>query len=427
MSTGKADFLSAYLQYVSDTETPTIFNRWAAIATVGAYLGRRYYFNHGHFVLNPNIYCMLVGSPGTRKSTAIKMAKKLLMTTGYNTIAADKTTKEKFLVDLSGEPDRDTTFGKKDVVVEDFLNNNLWGDNEAISRPDAEMFIMADEFNDFFGNGNIEFVSLLGTLWDYSGVYSSRIKNGKSIQVNNPTISILGGNTPTGLALSFPPEVLGQGFFSRLLFIYGEPNGKRITFPEAPSEAATTAIRQYLQLIKGTCVGAAKISTGAKALLERIYIRSGDLSDSRFDSYSTRRFTHLLKLCLITSASRVSTDIVEGDVIYANTILAHAEHNMPKALGEFGKGKHSDVAHKIVSVIEREDKVVTFKDIWKHVSSDLEKMGDLATLLQNLVTADKIQSIPNKGFFAKRRVLYQDDDGLVDYSLLTDEERKAIV
>ena len=416
----REDFLSSYLQYASDTEVPAIFHRWAAISSIGAYLGRRYYFNHGHFTIHPNMYCMLVGASGTRKSTAIKLFKKLIQQAGYDTIAADKTTKEKFILDLSGEQDDDA----KSVNTDDFLDQNLWGEDDVGSKPDAEIYIMADEFNDFFGNGNIEFISLLGTLWDYSGVYKNRIKNGKSVSIVNPTVSILGGNTPTNLSIAFPPEIIGQGFFSRLLFIYGEPNGKRITFPKAPSNSATTGIIDSLRRIKSTCYGEASLSSGAEKLLDKIYKSNFGVNDVRFDSYSTRRFSHLIKLCLITSASRYAKDITEFDVIYANTILAHAEHFMPKALGEFGKAKHSDVSHKIIQLVERTFEVVSFKDIWKHVSNDLEKMQDLTTLLQNLVAAEKLQSIPGKGFLANRRIVDEEADGLVDYSLLTPEERE---
>jgi hypothetical protein len=369
---------------------------------------------------------MLVGASGTRKSTAIKLFKKLLVQAGYSTIAADKTTKEKFILDLSGESDVEDSAIKSGQQMEDFLSQNLWGTDEeqAATKPDAEIFIMADEFNDFFGNGNVEFISLLGTLWDYSGIYRNRIKNGKSVSICNPTVSILGGNTPTGLALAFPADVLGQGFFSRLLFIYGEPNGKRITFPKSPDPEHTKALIESLGRIRASCIGPANLSTSAEKLLETIYHTNSGISDVRFDSYSTRRFGHLLKLCLITSAARYSKRIEERDVIYANTILSHAEHFMPKALGEFGKAKHSDVSHKIIQLVERDYAIVSFKEIWKEVNQDLEKMTDLSTLLQNLVAADKLQSIPGKGFVANRRVMKEDADGTVDYSLLTEEERK---
>ena len=94
-------FFDLYLEYTHDTEVPIFFSRWAALAGIGAYLGRGLSFSHGHFNLQPNLYCMLIGQPATRKSTAVKLIKNLLIKAGYNTVAADKTTKEKFLLDFN--------------------------------------------------------------------------------------------------------------------------------------------------------------------------------------------------------------------------------------------------------------------------------------------------------------------------------------
>lgn len=414
MSQSNDDFFARYFSYTQDTEVPAFFHRWSALAGIGAYLGRSYAFNHGHFNVYPNQYCMLIGNPGTRKSTAIKLMKSLLFKAGYETIAADKTTKEKFLLDLSGieELEGKANSGDLDSI-------NLFGDTD--DTIDREMFIAADEFNDFFGNGNIEFISLLGTLWDYNGIYRNRIKNGKSVSICNPTVSILGGNTPTGFSLAFPTEILGQGFFSRLLLVYGEPTGKKITFPKAPDPAQTAELVSYLQGIKYACAGAATLEPTAELLLDKIYRGWGGIDDVRFESYSNRRFTHLLKLCLVVSAASMSKRIRECDVIYANTILAHTEHLMPKALGEFGKAKHSDTVHRIMQVLDAAQTVIGIKDLWKAVVQDLEKMESLSEILRSLVAADKIQAVQG-GFLPKRKVLVEVNDGMVDYGLLTREE-----
>src|ERR1700749_2585021 len=120
------NFIIQYLQYVGETEAPIFYHRWAALSMIGAYLGRQYSFSLGHFELYPNQYVMLIGDPGTRKSTAIKIAKKVLTGAGYTTISADKSSKEKFILDLAGE-DMDAT-GKS---VDDILDQNLWGEREA--------------------------------------------------------------------------------------------------------------------------------------------------------------------------------------------------------------------------------------------------------------------------------------------------------
>jgi hypothetical protein len=378
-------------------------------------LGRDYYFQHGHFVVNPNMYMMLLGKSGDRKSVAIKIAKGVIKATGYRFMAPDKTSKEKFLLDLSEQVE---------TTTDDILDANLWGELAAgmETKPPVEMYIAADEFNDFIGNGNVDFISLLGSFWDYDDVYQNKIKNGKSVCLPYPTINILGGNTPTGFALAFPNEIMGQGFFSRLLLIYGEPTGKKITFPEPPSPAIKAELATYLLEMKKVCTGAAKLSDEAHRLLDKLYKTWEGMQDGRFDSYANRRFTHLLKLCLIHSAARLSTTIDSCDVIYANTVLTHTEHLMPKALGEFGKSRHSDVVHKIMTMLEKSTVPVAPKDIITAIHSDIDNISIAVELIKGLQAADKIMQIQG-GYMVKRKVRKEVDSETFDLSLLTEEER----
>lgn len=411
------NFLSLYLDYTECTECPITFHRWSALSLLGAWIGPSMSLGLGHFVIKPNLYVMLMGSPGTRKSTAIKIAVKLIRGGGYNNIAANRSTKEKFLLDLAGVSD-DAGINPNGVMS---LEDNLFGPELETS----EIMIAADEFNGFIGNGNIEFLSMLGDLWDYTGRYENRVKNSKSVVINDPVVSILAGNTPTGFSLAFPVDSIGQGIFSRLLLIHGEPSGKKITFPKPPPQEISTRVQNKLIAIRSKCVGTATLTAAAESMLDIIYKSHHGIGDVRFESYSNRRFTHLLKLCLITAASRVSRVISECDVLLANTILTHAEHSMPQALGSFGKAKHSDVSHKILQVLETSQGLVSLKDLWIHTHTDLEKMNDLADLLRNLVAADKIIQ-HGGGFLIKRKMMEEVSDGMVDFNLLTEEERRYI-
>lgn len=410
------DFFDLYFDYNAETECPLIYHRWCAIAGISALLGRRFYLNHGHSIIYPNAFTMLIGSPGTRKSTAIGIIRNLLRLAGYNTFASNKTTKEKFLSDLaegfifaSGETqagNRVSTIDGADEMLElDF----------SITEP-REVFITADEFADFLGANNTEFISLLTTLWDCLPSYSNRIKTGKSVHIHQPTINILSGNTPTGFAIAFPPEIIGQGFLSRLLLIYGETTGRRITFPASPSLEDTAKLVEYLKVIQSSCVGNATFTSEATKLLEQIYTKWRDLDDSRLKSYSTRRFTHLLKLCLVCAAAKCRIIIDADTVIYANSILSYAELHMSRALGEFGKSKHSDVAGKICQFLEERTEEVNLMKIWKHVHQDLEKIGDLASILQNLVQAEKVQRT-QKGFLIRKELRVVDGQ-TVNFKLL---------
>jgi len=373
---------------------------------------------------------MLVGSPGTKKSSAIKIGAKLLKQAGYSTFGAKKTRQEKFLEDLAEQGQRAQG---QDDSVSDILDQNLFGDSADSEeklyegRPPAEVFVAADEFNNFIGINNLDFMSILGELWDYDGVYSYRLKTSKSVYVPDPTVSILGGNTPTGFAQAFPVEAIGQGFFSRLLLIYGEPSGVKYTFPPAPNTVLQMQLIEMLHRIKRDVTGQVTMTPDAEELLHVIYHKWGGIDDLRFEHYANRRLTHLLKLCLVIAASRFSTTISHYDVVYANTTLTFTEQLMPKALGEFGTAKNSGVTHKIMSAIESANMPITTQALWKLVHADLDSRVQLGDILGNLTAAEKIQYVPDlKGFLPIRKVIEDSAVGTVDWSILRPEERKLL-
>jgi hypothetical protein len=361
-----------------------------------------------------------MGESGARKSTAIKQWKDLMTEVGYTNFAPAKASKEGLIIELSEISNNGY------ASADDILEKNLFSSSSDSMEP-AEIFIPADEFNNFIGVGNLDFASFLGDLWDYSGVFKYKLKNSKPVYFKDPLISMLAGNTLSNLMQCFPSHVLEQGFFSRLIFAYSEKNPEKIHKPYEPTTQEVSNIQNQLLTIQTNCVGEFKINPGADILLEKIYLTQHDLPDIRFKSYSNRRYTHLLKMCMIHAAAFGSTEITERDVIYANTILTYTETFMPLALGEFGKSKHSSVTHKIIQLIDSSDGVTTFKDVWKYVYQDLDKQSELGELLQNLTVADRIQAIHTKevsGFLPNKKSIEEKYKGLVDYSYLTPEERK---
>jgi len=429
MNGNKESFLDFYLHYTKETEPPYNYARWCAIAGVGAILGRNFYLQFGRDRIHTNLYVMLVGESGSRKSTAIRSMRKLLFASGYKTIAADKTTKEKFLLDLQGETEDLLQPGTPSRGYDKTTSANLWG-TEAVNDGEPRCcLIAADELLDFIGMGNVEFCAMLGQLWDYDGVYQSRIKNGRSVSVPDPTISTLLGTTAQNIALAFPPELIGQGWFSRLLLIHGQKSDRKYTIPPTPSPEETKNAIKFLEEIQLKVRGEATVEPNAYKMLETIYREWPDLVDVRFRNYSTRRFTQLLKLALISCASKFSKQITVDDIFYANTVLSAAEHSMPKALGEFGKGRNSAVTDKITRILTAAVKPFTIKDFWKEVHNDLDKPGDLAIIIQSLEQADKIfqpRDGNNRpmGWMLKKDK--QREEKFVNWDLLTEEERRLL-
>ena len=397
MERSKVDFFDLYFQYVEKTEPPTIYHRWAILSALSAYLGRQVWLPFGEDRIFPNHYVMLVGDPGTRKSTAIKKAAKLIRAAGYETFAAEKTTKEKLILDLAGVDAEDKAYAPKGASGFDVLANlNLSGGSSVGQGAPAELFIAADEFNTFMGAGNVDFQALLGVWWDWDDQekgYEHRLKNSKSVAVYQPTITILGGNTPSQFAECFPLASIGQGFMSRLILIHSEPSGKKFFPIPPPPEGVKDKLVSFLQQIKLSCHGPLEYTADAESALQSIYMCWAPLEDTRFQHYSTRRMTHLLKLCIIVAICRLSMRITLEDVVYANTILSFAETTMPKAIGELGKSRNAEAANKIMQALYAAKHALTPQQLWQVVRNDLDKLANLSELLLGLQEAGKIQTI----------------------------------
>jgi hypothetical protein len=350
---------------------------------------------------------MLIGSPGARKSSAINIAKRLLKDSGFERIAEGKTTKEKFLLDLYGAPD--DIDGKPATGLAALLDSST-------DESPHEMYIAADEFTNFSGAGNYEFFSLLGELWDCPSSLPVRTKNSKSFTIHQPVVNIIAGNTHAGFAAAFPPDIMGQGFLSRMILVYGEPSSTRITFPKMPPAELRVKLVEMFRAIRLQIHGEAKLTDGAIKAIDYLYQHHEDLPDARLKHYSTRRIIHLIKLCLINAAMRLSTEITQEDVVLANTILSWTENGMPRALGEFGKSKHSDVAAKILEALSAATTPLTIHELYKVVATDLEKYQQLPELVASLTQADKIQRV-GIGFLPK--IAARKESGkYLDYGLL---------
>lgn len=408
------DYFSLYLRYAGAgvTEPPTIYHRWSAISLVGALLSRSVYIPFGHSHLYPNQYINLMGAPGSRKSTAINIAVKLAKQVGYNKFAADKVSKERFLMDMGRVEDIED--------VDELMNFTF-------DMP-SECYVVAEEFTDFVGTGNLEFLTMLTKLWDNMDEYKQPKIHGSSVSVYKPTVNILAGNTPQNFAVAFPPEALGNGYMSRCLFIHGETTGRKVAFPGKPDPALAEALVERLRTMQQTMVGAIVISDEARAMLSDIYETFKELEDNRFLHYSTRRYTHLLKLCIICCCSELRMRVDAQDVVLANTMLTRAEHFMPKALGEYGRGKTSGQSAAVMEVLNKTLKPLNLNQIWKMVSRDFSKLAELIDVIKNLERAEKLQlvKIPNtklSGYLPKNDVSDSWIGKYVREELLTEEER----
>ena len=422
------DFFNTYFDFVeSNTESPLVFHRWCAVASIAAMLGRSMWITLGHHKVYPNFYTMLVGPPGTRKSTAINITKRLMEKAGYNTFAPSKTSKEQFIADLAKGFDSKDTGKKGHNKFDDFSLEELDPEEYIDEVKPHEVMICSGEFNSFIGLNGYEFIGLLGDLWDNLSKFDTRNRTVTNSFVPKPTVNLLGGNTQTNLMTAFPPELLGQGFMSRMILINADGARQKITFPDPCDEEKENQLVEMLINIKMNVSGECSITNEAKELLDALYHQERFVDDARFQYYENRRFDHLLKVCMVVAASQEKLEITASDVMYANSILCFAELEMPKALGEFGKSKYTDLHNKIMSLLYDRPDGMDLPEMFKKLVQDADSIKVLSEAVQNMLQAGKIKKVSN---FSSRFVVVKKDKidpTFFNIDLLRERKDKTLV
>lgn len=409
-------FYDLYFKYSgrpANTEVPAIYDRWCCVGIIGALLSRQCWFEHGHWTLYPNMYLMLIGEPAARKTTAIKTAEKILRKAGYDRFSADRTSKERFLMDLRPYREED---GPQEID-DDVLDLK-------VDEP-SERFVVADEFTDFTGKQNLEFLTMLSKLWDSPPKYEHPKITGKSIVVHEPTVSILSGSQPDMLYSAFPPEAIGQGIMSRFIMVFSQPTGIKVDFPNPPDPGHINRMVRRLEAIKQKAVGAFNITAATKLVLGEMYHNAIGVDDFRFKHYNNRRFTHLIKLSMIFAAMDCRTVIEVDDAIKANTLLYVTETRMPRALGEFGKSRNAEISNKILGILSHHGQPCSANFLLKQLVNDVDSKGHLTDVLFHMAQAERIKSITinnKQGWVPNYGIQREWKAELIDKSFLLPEE-----
>src|SRR5215831_12020017 len=113
-------FISDYLEFTSNTESPTDYHKWACMSALSVLAGRRFWFRLGPITYYPNLYVVLVGHPGVKKSSALDRAKDIVRAVDCCPIAATQATKEFLAKAMSAEKFKGKKFFKNGDKIEEY-------------------------------------------------------------------------------------------------------------------------------------------------------------------------------------------------------------------------------------------------------------------------------------------------------------------
>jgi hypothetical protein len=225
----KSNFLLDYQIYASGNESPPDYHFWCGLSALSACCGPRLWVDMGKFNINPNLYVVLVGRPGIRKTTAMNIAEKVCRKIStkdqHIPIAPVGMTKEHMLKWMSEE---------KSPCKKVFK----WDDKP---RHYTQVSIFASELAQLLETGGdpIAYVTVLTNIYDPQPSFdTATIARGVQV-IPYPYITLVGCMTPEITGNLIRENALSGGFSRRCLFVYADRNAPAQPFPvETPEQKA---------------------------------------------------------------------------------------------------------------------------------------------------------------------------------------------
>jgi len=287
-------WIDQFVEWTANLEAAPLFRKWSAITAIAAVLEQKVWVKTTT-LFYPNLYTVLVGNPGIGKSRSITAVTKFVRDLNDIALGATSMTMAS-LVDILEE-------SKKSYV------NNIG----AIPTEYNSLFISVDELSAFMHEYSKELVAGLTAFYDTNPYFQAR--RGRDIRavIPRPQLNILTGTTPANLLNLIPANAWSQGLTSRIILIYSKDHPLvdvfNVEYPDEPED-----LIHDFKLINKLHGEFGWTKAYAKAMNDWRVSGMGPMpTHPRLESYNARRYSHLIKLTMISSVDRSDSLILEEE------------------------------------------------------------------------------------------------------------------
>jgi hypothetical protein len=324
------NWLQAYSEYTADSEASPVFHLWGGLGALSAVTGRQVYMDMGKYSYLTNLYTVLVGPPGSKKTTAMMTARNLVRAVPGIHLGANVGTPEAIL--------------KKMAKIDDPLHQSLT--------------TYALELGTFLGDGPAQrhMLDFLCDIYDGNPDFEKDTIGRGAESITLPWFAFQACTTPEWLQNSLTSHSVEGGFVSRTLWIYCDD--RRLENPWPEPSARLSRLRELLihDLTHISALqGSFSASQEAKDFYRRWYvdpIRFPSSVEARLGGYYDRKSLHVMKLAMLLSISENDTLCLEvRDFEAALALLADIEPDMHRAFVGVGRNEHSTDTERVLGQI----------------------------------------------------------------------------
>lgn len=368
-------WLKAYCDYTRFSESPTNFHFWCGVWTVAAALRRKVWRDEVLFQISPNFYIIIVAPAGVvQKSTTIGLGKRLLDP----------------IEGLHFGPDSGSWQGLGDALQASTTHFNYTDEQGFIvdNEPMSALTIASSELGSFLKPDDEGALSFLTDVWDgRKGTYKHLTKHSGGIEVINPWLNVIGATTPEWIQRNIPENMIGEGFMSRVLFVYGDQKRHLVAMPSKMMGSKDRDLEKSLaadllhisENIAGPYAYEPCVERDGGWMEEWYYKhnteRDGNMASHRFSGYLARKQTHMIKVAMILAASqRDERVILQKDFEEAELLIGETEAAMQFVFGNIGLVDQSKHLAEVLAFV-RAFEWIEVKELYhRHCFNNMEEL-----------------------------------------------------
>lgn len=370
-------FLREYETFTDGNEAPRLYHLWCSLVALSSLVSRKVWVEMGYFRVYANMYVVLDGPPGARKTTAMSQCKSLLRAVEDVPLSAECQTKESLVKELAGYK-RYFALGQNQSPVEY-----------------APITICVTELSQFIGAASAHMIDFLTTIYDETR-YANKTKNKGSEDIVGPYVVLLGCTTPAWITARLRDDVISGGFSRRAVFVYW--SGERAKIPRPivtdAQRVAWDRVVEEAKRIQGL-KGVFTWEPDAALWYDDWYINKHKIpKDPTIAGYFESKHIQLVKIAMLVSASEGnSMTLSKVHLELALDILETNEVNMPQVFAGIGRNELNAIASQIMQLLQGEGTMVSEKEIYKTMHREADS-SELFKVLTHLVATEQLIKLP---------------------------------
>jgi energy-coupling factor transporter ATP-binding protein EcfA2 len=331
-----SDWLGAFLDYTSQLNCSDVYLKWTGLSTLAAAAQRKVYMDNPAFFAFTNMYIVLVGPPGSGKSTAIRAGRKLI----------------KKIPTINISPEAPSVVG----IMQEF------DDIKSVQKDHQSHNAFIGEFSSLFENATETMTGFLTTIYDGEDDYTKRTRVGGKEHIPFPWLNLIAGTTHTWLGDNLKKSAVEGGLVARTLFINSDEIVLKTSYPTYSAELRQ--LQEYLihdlahiTALNGEFDFEGGMSGDAFRWFDNWWFdrsRFPKVTDNRTAGYYVRKPVHLLKTAMAVSLSkgdslRMSLDNLQVALAFLDQI----EPGMSKAFSAVGGNMYATEIERVERILRQ--------------------------------------------------------------------------